>query len=660
MELVYLWVEKYKNIHRQGFNFSPKFNCEFKAEYEINEEYEVEIFKDNYELTIRDNQDYIPDFFGKNINITAIVGKNGSGKSSILKLIMMLIFYNKYDSLSSPENEEEKELYGATETIFNSLYYNSFCIIHTSEGFKKIQFQDGIENIIYNEESLKIKNLNSEEIDFFTIHFNYMLDTLYDGNQDLWIKSIYHKADSYETPLLLEPYKNNNDKQLIDLDVIEYLNNQNILRFYSTFEGKKILVDFFEPNKISLLFGKITVKVLKQVKDDYEFVDKNTYKLVDKYFKLISNSTIHKKNKMFAIQTKIESLYDNSQYENINILYVAFKILSSNKELFDAEIYMELTKWIEDEISSDNLIPRDILMDNHNFKELFKQKYKLENYEIRKIKSCIKFIEEDIEAKDTFINAMSQGMYERSYIEELKHILEFIPPWVDVEWFEDQKSIKSLSSGEKSFFTFIINLMYQAQNIESIEKYKTINLFLDETELGFHPQWQKEYLRRIVIALKIITTKKVNLIFATHSPFLLSDIPKKNIIFLKDGKLDNGTKHSQTFGANIHTLLSDSFFMDEGLMGEFAKGKINEIIDFYKEVEEENKKKKSNSDVLITRYEKKRDEFYQTQSIIGEAYLKQIVENHLLEIDKILLGKDRAKEELVKRKEQELERLKNG
>jgi hypothetical protein len=28
MELVYLWVEKYKNIENQGFNFSPRFECE--------------------------------------------------------------------------------------------------------------------------------------------------------------------------------------------------------------------------------------------------------------------------------------------------------------------------------------------------------------------------------------------------------------------------------------------------------------------------------------------------------------------------------------------------------------------------------------------------------------------------------------------------------
>jgi len=98
-----------------------------------------------------------------------------------------------------------------------------------------------------------------------------------------------------------------------------------------------------------------------------------------------------------------------------------------------------------------------------------------------------------------------------------------------------------------------------------------------------HPEWQKKIFNDIYSIFKI-WNKNVHLIFLTHSPFLLSDIPKQNIIFLdKDEKgkcrVVNGLKEKkQTFGANIHTLLSDSFFMEDGLMGEFAKKKIDEAI----------------------------------------------------------------------------------
>ena len=81
MELVYLWVDKYKNIQNQGFNFSPRFRCEYD--------------EDTKELNIIDKDEtgefYPKNFFGDNINVTAIVGENGSGKSSILTEILKCI-----------------------------------------------------------------------------------------------------------------------------------------------------------------------------------------------------------------------------------------------------------------------------------------------------------------------------------------------------------------------------------------------------------------------------------------------------------------------------------------------------------------------------------------------------------------------------------------
>jgi len=74
MELVYLWVEEYKNIKKQGFNFSPRFKCEFDGE----------------NLTIEEDENYIS-IFPKNINITAIVGENGSGKSTILEALICIM-----------------------------------------------------------------------------------------------------------------------------------------------------------------------------------------------------------------------------------------------------------------------------------------------------------------------------------------------------------------------------------------------------------------------------------------------------------------------------------------------------------------------------------------------------------------------------------------
>ncbi|MDQ7003643.1 MAG: hypothetical protein Q9N67_03690 [Ghiorsea sp.] len=72
MELVYFWIEKYKNIEKQGFNFSPRFECAYDDE------------KNTLVINEHENHESI---FPDNINVTAIVGENGSGKSSILEKI---------------------------------------------------------------------------------------------------------------------------------------------------------------------------------------------------------------------------------------------------------------------------------------------------------------------------------------------------------------------------------------------------------------------------------------------------------------------------------------------------------------------------------------------------------------------------------------------
>ena len=130
--------------------------------------------------------------------------------------------------------------------------------------------------------------------------------------------------------------------------------------------------------------------------------------------------------------------------------------------------------------------------------------------------------------------------------------------------------------------------------------------------------------------------KYYHLIFTTHSPFLLSDIPKENIIFLNDEP-----SIKQTFGANIHTLLSDSFFMDDGLMGEFAKKKINKII-------------KNLKDKDYSPSEKEKRQIYLTIESIGEPFLKQ-------KLSKMYFDKfDTEKQDRIKELKAELKRLENG
>ena len=74
-----MWVEGYKNIQKQGFNFSSRFECSYD--------------EDTKELTINEKE-HLENFFGKDINVTAIVGENGSGKSGVLYFLDEILFQN--------------------------------------------------------------------------------------------------------------------------------------------------------------------------------------------------------------------------------------------------------------------------------------------------------------------------------------------------------------------------------------------------------------------------------------------------------------------------------------------------------------------------------------------------------------------------------------
>ncbi|MFA9239168.1 MAG: AAA family ATPase [Candidatus Paceibacteria bacterium] len=642
MELVYLWVEDYKNIQKQGFDFSPRFRCEFKDEYEKytdTDGKEKERLKDNCELIIDEKKDYVS-IFPENINITAIVGENGTGKSSLIKLILMLIFYKKYNSISYYENE----INILKQELENKAL---FLIINTINGYKKVCLNTDINND-------RITEIDNANIDFYSIYFSYMLDTL-QNKKDYWMWNLYHKSDNYETPILFTPNKFHKDflQNSINLDDIEYVNINHSIKFYKKNIETKIN-DFFNPNRIKLYSDNPWL--IQEVKFDF------FGKVAEKFSKLNNKIEKNESAKYYEnLEKKLKALKDlenQRQYKELNLLYIAFKILSSAKSSFQIEIYDSVDKWFSEKLYEDDFFKEGITLIESNINKIFIDD--TVKYNNEKINDCIEFHKNDSDSKEEILNKLlNREILELSAFEDISIILI---PWLSLELLENNKSFNSLSGGQKLFFTFMVNMMDEVSNLIQVEEYKTINLFLDEVESSYHPNWQKKFIKNISNALRNIDLKgkKINIFFSTHSPFILSDLPKENVIFLeKDEKTGNGAnttekmKDFNTFGANIHTLLSHGFFMKDGLMGEFAKDKIQSIIKYNEDIE---KKEIIEADKIEYKT-KKQKEFWQIQSIIGDDYLKQVIKNHLVEIEKIVLGNDEAKEEEIKRLKAQIELL---
>jgi len=642
MELIYLWVEEYKNIKNQGFDFSPRFECSYD--------------KNTEELTITERE-YIS-IFPDNLNVAAIVGENGSGKSSIIKLILMLIFLKKYDFTSD---------YNSEITILKQELKDKalFLIINTVDGYKKICLNTDINND-------SITEVDNDNIDFYSIYFSYMLDTLQNKN-DFWMWNLYHKSDNYETPILLTPNKFHKDflQNSINLDDIEYVNINHSIKFYKKNIETKIN-DFFNPNRIKLysdnpstiqgvefdFFGKVAKKLLdlSSIKnepeiDEHHDTKKSKREKFDEY-----NDNIKKK------LNEIKDLENQRQYKEINLLYIAFKILSSPKSSFQVQMYDNLEKWFYCKFYKDDFIENGITIIEQSIEQIFIDD--TVKYYNEKINNCIEFYKNTSGGKEEILNKLlNRDILRLSDFDDTSVILI---PWLDLELLEDNKSFNSLSGGQKLFFTFMVNMMYEVSNLIQVKEYKTINLFLDEVEASYHPNWQKKFIKNISNALRNIDLedKKINVFFSTHSPFILSDLPKENVIFLDkyketDAEVKNDIQkmsncknvtseiNIKTFGSNIHTLLSDGFFMQDGLMGEFAKGVINNIIKDLKNKE-------------FNPLEKDKISMLSTIKAIGEEFLRiKLLDMYYKKFDDDF-SKEQRKQELLKQKiiiEKELKEL---
>ena len=146
-----------------------------------------------------------------------------------------------------------------------------------------------------------------------------------------------------------------------------------------------------------------------------------------------------------------------------------------------------------------------------------------------------------------------------------------------------------LSSGEMSYLSMWSRLWGCIEQFRKEDSHAIRHaiIFLDEAETMLHPNWQRQLVKNTIRFLEAYASDfRVHLIFGSHSPILLSDIPKSNVVFLgKDAKtrqtITMGIDESvfrNTFGANIFDLYKLSFFMDDGPMGVFAREKIDKLL----------------------------------------------------------------------------------
>ena len=586
------------------------------------------------------------------INVSAILGANGSGKSTLIDYLHIII--NNVASRVYSKNIELEWVYGCkvdlyieTDTLYRlSLKERDISVFSYSFNKKKKCYGFPVEVELT---EYMLKSL------FFNMTVNYSLHSLNCSTDRSWLDKLFHRTDGYKTPIVLEPLRTkgnidiNLQNRLAKLRLVAHLLDEEA----ESYNSRLKLTQYQEATHISLklnkkFFEQYVIEKGKKLAPEYDSLKLQFEKILEQLFikkgikvtptldlnscDLVATAKKYLFHKLIQIGVKnpeqYKAIIDIKQLDSRNISILADKLLNDRSHV-TYKVIQTL-----------NFIKHFVQMPYKSQTDTFTK------YSVRELAHNISSLKNNTDK-----------------------VIEFLPPpFFDVEIIlENDVEFEQLSSGEKQKIFSIYSIVYHVSNLNSISpenlSYRNMNIVLDEVELYFHPELQRAFIADLLKVIKEIDTDRIlniNFLFITHSPFLLSDIPSQNILFLERSTKVKNSKSIQvqpsfkTLGGNIHELLLTGFFM-EGSIGKNTESLIDRLLS-----EQRNLASQTSSLSKEEQFNdfKEREQLYIALiENFSEGYLKNVLLDSFWDI-KRQLNADNQVETKIKKLEREIAELK--
>ena len=544
---IFMWVKKYKSLENFQVNFDKSYNIEF--------EYKENRIK---KLIIKKNINKIPKhFYGRNINsINIIIGKNGTGKSSILEMMSL------FDRVN-----------GTYKSYVD--YPREFLIIYKTNNEKEFILEGYHEND--DDKYFEFLKMSKDSLTFLVNYYTFKMTENYEfiGTNSpknlkdtgiLRIKYGEERINFFEKKYSYEEAEQGNYK--INTGVSE----GNKATIYEYFINKKnIQSELYRDANIVIEIPELDFYIDK-IKKPFEIIKEI------KLFNILKEEKIKdvviKNYSNYLFSYKIWEIIENKSFQVDKILdiikteKIKLKKIKNTEQilerLLDQIKEYENVKELSNKIHEILLLLNEVQVSELNFKSKTNilKKYKIKCNDSRTKKFLEKY--------DEIVNYPWTN--KRLYLPEFEKILNITE--------------EGMSDGERvrvNIFSTIHRFL--GENGELKNK-KYITLLFDEVEMFLHPEWSRTFLHDLLLELKDYRDKQFKIIFASHSPFLLSDICSEGVIYLEKKERKTILKEIEikNFGANIIDLFKNTMFL-KSTFGEFATEKIKKVV---KKIDETN------------------------------------------------------------------------
>ncbi|MDU1229877.1 MAG: hypothetical protein E6980_06905 [Clostridium sp.] len=537
-----------------------------------------------------------------------------------------------------------------SESILKLKYFNNIKKVQNSAKFKTLFKSPQFINISYGDDSAyKIDKLKELENHIYEIS-NRDVKTVINNLKEIdsLIGEIIFTSNKYlDEDELKRKYKN----EFLGMLIFEIFSALIIEFDYDILPYTKIFLDLlYEKEDYEYDIEEIVYKLLIAINEDYlksYEINPNSYTINEetnnKNYERI-NDTLSKFNKLYEenknfiesieyynidevkdyihrILKHIEKIDDND-IDNINSIENSEKNYKDDMKLctIDFEKLIDMLKQLYNNILSEEFSDEYIELISEinskllDFMEHIEQIKIIDSenieYEEHVPKDVLEEFEEDLleELDSNFISYMndilllvkkSMALVNNNCVEsDIHEILNLKAEWTDenvIEYiscfqkFEFQSFYliydhEELSSGQNTYLDMNSRILNLKTHLESFD----VILIIDEGDINLHPEVQIEFVNNLFSFLNEFFKNTVfHIILTTNSPFIISDIPNSNLIYLeKNGRnikvITDDMGNLKTFGVNINELLINSFYMKNGIIGTFAQERINYIINSLK------------------------------------------------------------------------------